>query len=184
MPLAHVARRITRCVCAVSQAAAAEAVRGAGLAVVGWHHSHPRFAAAPSALDLRSQRAAQRASRRAPFVGLITSQHWPVGRTASHYRCIRVEEDVNFPDEEDSMPKGYQLSVRLQADLTQGGVDNLLQDLVGCASGLAALRCRDTKLTHLDKCISSVSHHMRSAGYTDDDPVTMKLLQGIRDVFR
>lgn len=34
------------------------------------------------------------------------------------------------------------------------------------------------------QCISSVSHHMHSAGYDDDDAVVKDLVTGIRDVFR
>lgn len=75
--------------CAVSQSCAAEALGARGLAVCGWHHSHPRFPPAPSAQDLRSQRALQAALEwTVPLLGFITSQHWPPGRRSSQYRYL------------------------------------------------------------------------------------------------
>ncbi|XP_072931699.1 uncharacterized protein [Epargyreus clarus] len=173
----------------VSQAAAAARLRGSGLAVCGWHHSHPRFAASPSAQDLRSQRALQRLAWRAPCLALVTSQHWPPGRAASHYRCFRVEDD----DEETDPPTGYQFSVKLVADLTTDNLSKFLVELKDMVQELDTNElsvnmntdvCPQAGLTFLEKCISSASHHMRSAGYADDDPVVKNLIQGIRDIFR
>ncbi|XP_022831217.1 uncharacterized protein LOC111359797 isoform X2 [Spodoptera litura] len=175
----------------VSQSMAAESLRGAGTLVVGWHHSHPQFPAAPSAQDLLSQRGLQRALEwtHVPFLGFITSQHWPTGRTASQYRCIRVE------DEQDAeLPTGYQLSVKLVPDLTADNLSNYLQELRAVmvdnlsrnefSVNLVKDICPQAKITYLEKCISSASHHMRSAGYEESDPLVQQLMQGIRDVFR
>ncbi|KAM3959187.1 LOW QUALITY PROTEIN: uncharacterized protein ACR2FA_006723 [Aphomia sociella] len=175
----------------VSQAAAAAALSSRGGAACGWHHSHPGFAATPSARDLLTQRRLQRAlERRAPFLALITSQHWPVGRTASHYRCIRVEEEEGDEDN----PVGYQLSVKLVPDLTMENLPAYLDEVVSilcCETDrseymvdMANDICPQAKMSYLEKCISSISHHMRSAGYEDDDPVVKQLIQGIRDIFR
>ncbi|KAJ2939743.1 hypothetical protein O0L34_g17934 [Tuta absoluta] len=173
----------------ISQAAAAESLRSAGVVVCAWHHSHPAFPPAPSALDLHTQRALQRALERStPLLGLITSQHWAPGRDASQYRCIRVEDC----DDHDT-PQGYQFSVKLLPDLT---TDNLPDHLTALRDVLCGGEkneysvdmvndvCPQAGMTYLEKCISSVSHHMRSAGYADDDPVTRQLIQGLRDVFR
>ncbi|XP_013171933.1 PREDICTED: histone H2A deubiquitinase MYSM1-like [Papilio xuthus] len=185
----------------VSQSVAAEALRGRGLEVCGWHHSHPAFPSAPSALDLRSQRALQAALERAPphphaphtpFLALITSQHWPPGRDASQYTCFRVEEDGD--SKEDDTPAGYQLSVRVEADVCVGDVPRVLRELHALRhahtrdDALAVVMARDVcphaGITYLDKLISSVSRHLRSAGYSDEDAVTTRLLRGIREVFR
>ncbi|XP_026728983.1 uncharacterized protein LOC113494740 isoform X2 [Trichoplusia ni] len=173
----------------VSQSQAAESLRAAGLRVCGWQHSHPQFPAWPSALDLSSQRALQAAlDWRLPFVGLITSQHWPTGRTASQYRCIRVEDD----DKAD-VPTGYQFSVKLVPDLSAAGLAAFLQELRGVLLDRDSDRyavdmlhdvCPQAKLTYLEKFISSATHHLRSAGYEDDDPFVKQVIQGIRDIFR
>ncbi|XP_013200016.2 uncharacterized protein LOC106142693 isoform X2 [Amyelois transitella] len=171
----------------VSQSSAAESLRAQGLSVVAWHHSHPAFPPAPSAQDLRSQRALQALGPR--LLALITAQHWPAGRAASQYRCIRVEDD----DLEQEVPTGYQLSVKLVADITIESLPLYLEELAGllgeCERDSYSVDvtkdiCPQAKMTYLDKCLSSISHHMRSAGYADDDPVVPQLLQGIRDIFR
>ncbi|XP_013143764.1 PREDICTED: histone H2A deubiquitinase MYSM1-like [Papilio polytes] len=182
----------------VSQSMAAEALRARGLEVCGWHHSHPAFPAAPSAQDLRSQHALQVALERAPpphtprtpFLALITSQHWPPGRDASQYTCFRVEESEGGAES-----AGYALRVRVAADVCAGGVARLLRELAALrrtqgdtqGDALAVDMARDVcpiaGITYLDKLISSVSRHLRSAGYADDDPVRTRLLQGIREVF-
>ncbi|KAI5652095.1 histone H2A deubiquitinase MYSM1 isoform X1 [Phthorimaea operculella] len=175
----------------LSQAAAAESLRSMGLVVCAWHHSHPAFPPSPSALDLHTQKALQQALERStPLLGLITSQHWAPGRDASQYRCIRVEDsDLSESD----TPEGYQFSVKLLPDLT---IDNLPDYLLSLRDTLCGGDkneysvdmvndvCPQAGKTYLEKCISSVSHHMRSAGYEDDDPVTKQLIQGLRDVFR
>ncbi|KPJ12694.1 Histone H2A deubiquitinase MYSM1 [Papilio machaon] len=185
----------------VSQSMAAEELRGRGLEVCGWHHSHPSFPSAPSALDLRSQRALQAALERAsphphtphiPFLAIITSQHWPPGRDASQYTCFRVEEEDDSKEED--TPTGYQLSVRVEADICAGDVPRVLRELHALRHGhtrddalavdLTRDVCPHAGLTYLDKLISSVSRHLRSAGYSDDDAVTTRLLRGIREVFR
>ncbi|KAJ0177415.1 hypothetical protein K1T71_007424 [Dendrolimus kikuchii] len=176
----------------VSQSRAAEGLRGRGLCVCGWHHSHPAFPPAPSAVDLRTQRAMQDALEWAhlPFLGFITSQHWPTGRTASQYRCIRVEDD----DVGTETPIGYQFSVKLIADLNMDKLNGYLQELRSVLRdetnrnefGVDMVNdvCPQAGVAYLEKCVSSVSHHMRSAGYADDDPVVVQLVQGIRDIFR
>ncbi|CAH2037053.1 unnamed protein product, partial [Iphiclides podalirius] len=177
----------------VSQARAAQRLAARGLAVCGWHHSHPSFPGAPSALDLRSQRALQAALERgAPFLALLTSQHWPRGRDATHYRCIHVEEDESAADAD--TPIGYQLSMKLEPDLNVANLDRFLAEVRGIlleeadrnelSVHMPTDMCPQAGLTYLDKLISSVTRHMRSAGYSDHDAVTTRLLQGIRDVFR
>ncbi|XP_046959300.1 uncharacterized protein LOC124529574 isoform X1 [Vanessa cardui] len=175
----------------VSQARAADWLRARGAAVCAWHHSHPRFPAAPSAQDLRSQHALQAALRwPAPFLALVTSQHWPPGRRASTLRCFRVEEY----DEAAELPVGYQLSVKLVPDLTAGSLPEFLRELRDLLCNFSDRNrlsvdmvndvCPQAGLTYLEKCISSVRHHMHSAGYEDDDPLIEQLIQGIRDIFR
>ncbi|CAG4937259.1 unnamed protein product [Parnassius apollo] len=177
----------------VSQARAAEILRARRLIVCGWHHSHPSFPGAPSAVDLRTQLALQAALERdAPFLALITSQHWPPGRDASHYRCIHVEEDASYSDGD--TPVGYQLNVKLVPDLTEENLGPFLLELRGIlhndadrnelSVNLTKDVCPQAGITYMEKLISSVSHHMRSAGYNDCDTVRIQLLQGIRDVFR
>ncbi|XP_059051551.1 uncharacterized protein LOC131846301 isoform X2 [Achroia grisella] len=188
---AAAAAELTHCDMDPVSAAAAAAALGGG--ACGWHHSHPTFGAAPSDRDLRTQRRLQRALERgAPFLALITSQHWPVGRTASHYRCIRVEEEEGDEDN----PVGYQLSVKLIPDLTLDNLPGYLEEIVSILCyetdsnhsqymiDVANDVCPQAKMTYLEKCISSISHHMRSAGYEDQDPVVKQLVQGIRDIFR
>ncbi|XP_021207831.1 histone H2A deubiquitinase MYSM1 isoform X3 [Bombyx mori] len=174
----------------VSQVMAAESLCAAGAAACGWHHSHPASAARPSARDLRTQRALQRALRR-PFLALITSPHWPPGRTASHYRCIRVEDDA--PSDADAdLPAGYQFSVSLVPDLNLNNLDSFLAELSAIRAeektdmsvDMACDVCPHARMPILDKLISSVSHHVRAAGYRHDDPLVPLLLHGIRDVFR
>ncbi|XP_068631889.1 histone H2A deubiquitinase MYSM1-like [Battus philenor] len=177
----------------VSQARAAEALQGRDLTVCGWHHSHPAFPAAPSGVDLRSQRALQAALERgAPFLAFITSQHWPPGRHASHYRCIHVEEDASNKDVD--TPVGYQLSVKLIPDLTEDNLEEFLPELHGIlledadrnelSVDMSQDVCPQAGITYLEKLLSSICHHMRSAGYEERHPVTMRLLRGIREVFR
>ncbi|XP_053608144.1 uncharacterized protein LOC128673972 isoform X2 [Plodia interpunctella] len=175
----------------VSQSVAAESLLAQGLSVCAWHHSHPACACAPSALDLATQRALQRALERgAPLLGLISSQRWPAGRRASQYRCIRVEDE---DDIEPEVPTGFQLNVKLVADITADSLPLYLEELAAllreCERNaytvdMARDRCPQANMSYLDKCISSVSHHLRSAGYADHDPVVPRLLQGIRDIFR
>ncbi|XP_061712949.1 uncharacterized protein LOC133521861 isoform X2 [Cydia pomonella] len=171
----------------VSQAAAGAWLQARGLRVVGWHHSHPRFPPEPSALDLRQQAALQAVLE--PFAALVTSQHWPAGRTASQYRCFRVEH----PDAEETEPQGFQLRVRLQADVTAASAPGLLR-------GLRALLlrrppdphrvrvhtdvCPQAQLTYLEKCVSSMSHHLRAAGYAERAPEVALLTEGLRDICR
>ncbi|XP_037964922.2 uncharacterized protein LOC105395558 [Plutella xylostella] len=172
----------------VSQALASEHLLSLGHTPLGWHHSHPAFPPAPSARDLRTQAALQRALERprVPFLGLITSQHWPTGRTASQYRCIRVETT------EDGSEAGFQLSVKLVPDLTVDSLPGFLRELRASVDGdrtefsvrMAADVCPQAGVTYLEKCISSVSHHLRSAGYSEAHPLTAALLRGLRDVFR
>ncbi|KAI8436263.1 hypothetical protein MSG28_004310 [Choristoneura fumiferana] len=214
-------------------AAAGAWLRGLGRRVLGWHHSHPLFAAAPSRQDLRSQRQLQRALD--PFLALLTSQHWPRGRTASVYRYLvpaaaRVEtKDGRIAGQrpgklyeislqaaratarrqpsrsacsailpgllfdEDGEEVGYQLRVRLVRDVTAQSAPALLADLAAMLKDAAAQPhahamdrdvCPEAKLTYLEKCISSVRQHLRSAGYEDEDPVVTQLVDGIRDIFR
>ncbi|XP_049869488.1 uncharacterized protein LOC126369217 isoform X2 [Pectinophora gossypiella] len=173
----------------VSQAMASEYISSLGLVVVAWHHSHPSFPPAPSATDLHTQRALQAALERGtPLLGVITSQHWPTGRHASQYRCIRVEgTDSN------GNPTGYQFSTRLQPDLTADSLPAFIQELTALRDAsdkneytvhMGTDVCPQAGVTYLEKCISSITHHMRSAGYEDTDPVIEQLTQGVRDVFR
>lgn len=176
----------------VSQSMAAESLLFGGWCVCGWHHSHPSFPPSPSAVDLRSQRALQEALEWAhlPFLGFITSQHWPTGRTASQYRCIRVEDE----DFSSDTPMGYQFSVKLVGDLDMENLAGYLQELRSVllddtnkneySVDMVKDICPQAGITYLEKCISSISHHMRSANYADDDPVVVKLIQGVRDIFR
>ncbi|CAG9785928.1 unnamed protein product [Diatraea saccharalis] len=173
----------------VSQALAGAWLRRRGRAVCGWHHSHPTFACAPSRRDLHTQRALQRALAPGPCLALLTSQHWPVGRAASQYRCIRVEDE----DLDVDTPAGYRFNVKLVPDLTLENLSEFLAELTEMlvdrpndehSVDMNTDICPEAKMTYLEKCISSVSHHIRSAGYGDDDPLTQRLLQGIRDVFR
>ncbi|KAG6452116.1 hypothetical protein O3G_MSEX007476 [Manduca sexta] len=190
---AAAAAAATHCdMCPVSQAAAAARLCGRGQAAAAWHHSHPSFAAAPSRVDLRTQRALQRALERPrrPLLGLITSQHWPPGRTASHYRCIRVEEDEPTTGE----PVGYQLKVALVPDLDTATLPSFLQELRDILLEHAPAEefrvdltvdvCPQANITYLEKFLSSARHHLHSAGYADDDPIVIQLLHGIRDIFR
>ncbi|KAJ8729894.1 hypothetical protein PYW07_016932 [Mythimna separata] len=175
----------------VSQSRAAESLRWSGALVCGWHHSHPLFPAAPSAQDLTSQRGLQRALEWAhvPFLGFITSQHWPTGRTASQYRCIRVEGD-----DDAELPTGFQISVRLLADLTPDRLPTFLQELRAVmvdnhtknelSVDLVKDVCPQAGITYLEKWVSSASHHLHSAGYDAADPFIKQLTQGIRDIFR
>ncbi|XP_041978425.1 uncharacterized protein LOC121732564 isoform X2 [Aricia agestis] len=169
----------------VSQAEAAESIRAGGDAVVGWHHSHPQFRAAPSDTDLRSQQALQDLPAAAPAVAVITSQRWPVGREASVYRCFRVEGT------EGGLPVGYSLPVSLAADICRATLPELLRRLRDVLAppdadpvDIARDVCPLANKTYLEKLISSVSHHMRSAGYADGDPIVEDLIKGIRDIFR
>ncbi|XP_063825310.1 uncharacterized protein LOC135074859 [Ostrinia nubilalis] len=166
----------------VSQAAAAESLVSLGARPLGWHHSHPRFPAQPSAQDLRSQRHVQRALP--PGLALLTSPHWLPGRHASTYRCFRVE-DAEDPD---ALPIGYQLSVSLEPDLTEENVAAFCAELAAMlcdaapAPGHMAAICPDANMSHLDKCISSVSHHLRAAGYDAHAPVARRVLHALRHV--
>ncbi|XP_050345899.1 uncharacterized protein LOC126770519 isoform X2 [Nymphalis io] len=175
----------------VSQARAAGWLRARGAAVCAWHHSHPRFPAAPSAQDLRTQHALQAALRwPLPFLALVTSQHWPPGRRASTLRCFRVEEY----DEAADLPVGYQLSVKILPDLTAASLSEFLRELRDLLCNFSDRDhlsvdmvkdvCPEAGLTYLEKCISSIRHHMHSAGYDDDDPLIEQLIQGVRDIFR
>nr|XP_049699789.1 uncharacterized protein LOC110372082 isoform X4 [Helicoverpa armigera] len=173
----------------VSQSIAAEQVRAIGAQVCGWHHSHPEFPSAPSAQDLRSQRALQAALEHAPFLALITAQHWPTGRTASMYRCFRVDDE-----DTSDLPTGFQFSVKLLSDLTADNLAAFLQELHtvmidNLASNELSVNvrsdvCPQAGITYLEKFICSASHHMRSAGYEEHDPLVKHLIQGIRDIFR
>ncbi|XP_063893566.1 uncharacterized protein LOC110372082 isoform X4 [Helicoverpa armigera] len=173
----------------VSQSIAAEQVRAIGAHVCGWHHSHPEFPSAPSAQDLRSQRALQAALEHAPFLALITAQHWPTGRTASMYRCFRVDDE-----DTSDLPTGFQFSVKLLSDLTTDNLAAFLQELHtvmidNLASNELSVNvkndvCPQAGITYLEKFICSASHHMRSAGYEEHDPLVKHLIQGIRDIFR
>ncbi|XP_063534220.1 uncharacterized protein LOC134744370 [Cydia strobilella] len=171
----------------VSQAAASASLHSAGLAVAGWHHSHPRFPPTPSTLDLRSQAALQAACE--PVAALVTSQHWPAGRTASQYKCFRVEH----PEADETEPQGFQLRVRLQPDVTEASAPALLRDmrdlLLDQAPDPHRVQmdrdvCPQANLTYLEKCVSSMSHHLRAAGYAEQTRVFALLTEGLRDIFR
>ncbi|XP_039754296.1 uncharacterized protein LOC120629420 isoform X2 [Pararge aegeria] len=176
----------------VSQASAAEWLRSRGLDVCGWHHSHPRFPAAPSEQDLRTQTALQRALRwPLPFLALITSQHWPARTvpSVSRLRCFRVEDT----EEATGTPIGYQLKVKLVPDLTTDNLPQFLRELRGVLAdrdrsdfnvNVAADVCPQAGLTYLEKCILSIRHHMHSAGYEHDAPLVELLVRGVRDVVR
>ncbi|CAH0723152.1 unnamed protein product, partial [Brenthis ino] len=177
---------------AVSQAGAVAWLGARGARVAAWHHSHPRFPPAPSAQDLRSQRALQAAcapapGAAAPVVALVSSQAWPPGRRASLIRCFRTED----PNDESDLPIGYQLNVKLVPDVTADSLAVLLAELRDgdhepdpFRVNMAEDVCPLAGLTYLEKLVSSVRHHMRSAGYEDDDPLVEQLVQGIRDIFR
>ncbi|XP_063618636.1 uncharacterized protein LOC134791518 [Cydia splendana] len=171
----------------VSQAAAGAWLQARGLRVAGWHHSHPRFPPQPSALDVRSQAALQAALE--PFAALVTSQHWPAGRTASQYKCFRVEH----PAADETEPQGFQLRVRLEPDVTEASAAALLRDMRALLLDqtpdphrvqMDRDVCPQAKLTYLEKCVSSMSHHLRAAGYADQTPVFTLLTEGLRDIFR
>ncbi|XP_063381039.1 uncharacterized protein LOC134667545 [Cydia fagiglandana] len=171
----------------VSQAAAGLWLRSRGLRVAGWHHSHPRFPPEPSALDVRSQAALQASLE--PFAALVTSQHWPAGRTASQYKCFRVEH----PEAGETEPQGFQLRVRLEPDVTEASAADLLRDmrdlLVDQPPDPHRVQmdrdvCPQAKLTYLEKCVSSMSHHLRAAGYAEQTPVFTRLTEGLRNIFR
>ncbi|XP_061377304.1 uncharacterized protein LOC116774167 isoform X3 [Danaus plexippus] len=176
----------------VSQSSSAESLRCRGVSVCGWHHSHPQFPPSPSVRDLVSQRSLQSLAWGLPCVALVTSQHWPPGRRASQLRCFRVEEDDKHATPE--VPAGYQLNVKLERDLDRSTLDQYLEELrVLAHDTLAHVElpvdvtrdvCPQAGITYMEKCLSSVSHHMRSAGYEDEDPIVARLLQGIRDIFR
>ncbi|RVE49545.1 hypothetical protein evm_005773 [Chilo suppressalis] len=104
-------------------------------------------------------------------------------------RCIRIEDE----DSDADPPAGYQFSVKLVPDLSTDKLADLLDQLASMLADRAhddlsvdvnSDVCPEAKMTYLEKCISSVSHHMRSAGYEDNDIVTQRLVQGIREVFR
>ncbi|XP_052740067.1 uncharacterized protein LOC112050509 isoform X2 [Bicyclus anynana] len=182
----------------VSQASAAEWLRARGLAVCGWHHSHPRFPAAPSAQDLRTQRAMQRALRwPLPFLALITSQHWPSRAvpSVSRLRCFRVEEpesgEAGVEAGAEAEAAGYQLRVRLEPDVSRASLPQLLRELRALLAERGELSvnvaedvCPQAGLTYLEKCILSIRHHMHSAGYEHDAPLVELLVRGVRDVVR
>ncbi|XP_045448397.1 uncharacterized protein LOC123656820 [Melitaea cinxia] len=174
-----------------SQAAAAAWLRARAAPPAAWHHSHPRFPAAPSATDLRTQRALQaQLAWPLPFLALVTSQHWPRGRSASTLRCFRVEDY----DEATDMPIGYQFSVKIIPDFTRESIPEFLEELrdLWCnfvdrdhlSVNLPVDVCPQAGMTYLEKCISSMRHHMHSAGYEDNDPLIEQLIQGVRDIFR
>ncbi|XP_034830939.1 uncharacterized protein [Maniola hyperantus] len=177
----------------VSQACAAEWLRARGLDVCGWHHSHPRFPAAPSAQDLRTQRALQRALRwPLPFLALITSQHWPARTvpSVSRLRCFRVEETEEATD----TPIGYQLKVKLVPDLTTDNLAQFVRELRDVVAerddrgefsvNVAEDVCPQAGMTYLEKCVLSIRHHMQSAGYEHDAPLVELLVRGVRHVVR
>ncbi|CAB3253140.1 unnamed protein product [Arctia plantaginis] len=172
----------------VSQSRAAESLRQSHV-VCGWHHSHPQFPASPSAQDLLSQRSLQQALEwKVPFLGFITSQHWPTGRTASQYRCIRVEEGES-PD----VPVGYQFSVKLLPDITSESLPTFLRELrsilVREADGdefsvdMLNDKCPQAGITYLEKYLCSARQHLRSAQYAPHAPLARRLLRAIAHVF-
>ncbi|XP_047507069.1 myb-like protein H [Pieris napi] len=168
----------------VSQASAGEYLTAQGLSVCGWHHSHPQFPALPSKRDLSTQRSLQDALEwRLPFLALVTSP-----APAPHFRCFRVEDS-----EDKETPIGYQLEVKLVPDLTieslpdyVRGLKQLLKDVERTEHSIDLSKdvCPHTGVGYLDKCIWSVSRHMRTAGYEPDHPVLKQLIQDVRDIFR
>ena len=71
-PLARTDRRADRVEVRPEQlACAASMAESRGLRIVGWYHSHPHITAAPSHVDMRTQRAYQILDER--FVGLIVA---------------------------------------------------------------------------------------------------------------
>ncbi|CAK1547437.1 unnamed protein product [Leptosia nina] len=169
----------------VSQAAAGEHLTSQGLTVCGWHHSHPHFPALPSHRDLNTQRSLQAALEwQIPFFALLTSP-----ASAPHFRCFRVED----MEEDTDTPIGYELDVKVVPDLTLESLSHYVHGLKDLLLGVERTEhsvdmnngvCPHTGVSYLDKCVWSVSRHMRSAGYGTEDLVVKQLIQNVRDIFR
>lgn len=75
-----------------------EAFESEGLCVVGWYHSHPRFATLPSVRDVANQLAYQRLFSGAPFVAAIVGPFDADNAGAvSELRWLVVEPDAGAP---------------------------------------------------------------------------------------
>lgn len=75
----------------VSQLESSEMVSKQGLSIVGWYHSHPDFAPAPSEIDVDTQHMLQESFKETglPFVGLIISP-WHFTHYVSTYRQVNI----------------------------------------------------------------------------------------------
>ncbi|XP_077981786.1 histone H2A deubiquitinase MYSM1-like [Glandiceps talaboti] len=97
----------------VSQTQACELISKSGYDVVGWYHSHPRFAPNPSVRDIETQAKYQEWFNKggAAFIGVIVSPYNRLNTsTLSQFRCLTVSEETHETDKH-RMPYQFEFTI-------------------------------------------------------------------------
>ncbi|GJQ75910.1 hypothetical protein Trydic_g17970 [Trypoxylus dichotomus] len=187
-PCRNIASSSTHCdMCPVAQARATDILRGEGLDILGWYHSHPSFAPEPSQQDIETQLSVQQwIGDGKPCIGIILTPFSSHGALiASPYRCMVVEKKENFEDQ--FVP--YRLKVDVcPVDLCTDAlliyarkIYNHSNDGSRCRVDFSKPYFQDLSINYLEKFISSVKMHL--AKCSDISKMTCDaIIQGFTEI--
>ncbi|KAL4235755.1 Myb-like [Mactra antiquata] len=168
----------------VSQTQASEEIRGNGMEVVGWYHSHPSFAPNPSVRDIETQLKFQEwfSKGGSNFVGIIVSPYNPRNtRLCSEVNCLTVS-DEEIPKLQCNIPCCFNYT-RRPCDSTE--INQIIlaaQDLATSYANfpnkvdLSSKYCSYREITCLEKMLESIKSYC-------EDEIASDLLENIRHAF-
>lgn len=168
----------------VSQTQASEEIRGSGMDVVGWYHSHPTFAPNPSVRDIETQLKFQNwfSKGGSNFVGVIISPYSPRNPgLCSEVNCLTVSKEV-IPELQCNIPYKFSYTTR-SCDISE--VNHIMlaaQDLATSYSNypnrvdLVSMYSTPRGITCIEKMLESLKTYC-------PDQDSNQLIEGVRKAF-
>ncbi|XP_070564128.1 histone H2A deubiquitinase MYSM1-like [Ptychodera flava] len=170
----------------VSQTQACELIRKMGYDIVGWYHSHPRFAPNPSVRDIETQSKYQEwfGQGNAPFIGVIVSPYNRLNtRTQSQFRCLTVSNEISVMDKH-RLPYQFEFTVSNQGSVNRGQLTVKMVELIEKFStyhhrvNMLRQYRSDLNISYLEKMLESIKSYCH---INDESDEYTGLLASIRD---
>ncbi|XP_060569402.1 deubiquitinase MYSM1-like [Ruditapes philippinarum] len=168
----------------VSQNQASEEIRGSGMEVVGWYHSHPTFAPNPSVRDIETQLKFQNwfSKGGCNFVGVIVSPY-NMRKTGmcSEVNCLTISNEIQ-PQLQCNIPYKFSYTTKLCNMSEVNHIVLTAQDLATSYSNyqnkvdLTSIYNSSRGVSCLEKMIESLKSYCI-------EPETCQLIESVRKAF-